>query len=64
MNFNKANNFILSDKIYGDCLKDIYMKDQPLNSKQEQNTTAQPITVTPLYYLAIASLVVVLFIIS
>ncbi|MFT7110503.1 MAG: hypothetical protein ACI843_002172 [Psychrobacter glaciei] len=64
MNFNKAHNFILSDKIYGDCLKDIYMKLQPLNSKQQQNTTARPIAITPLYYLAIASLVFVLFIIS
>jgi hypothetical protein len=64
MNVNKDSRLIMNNKIYQDCLKDIYMNNKPLNSKQDQNSAAKPIVITPLYYFAIISLVGVLFFIS
>jgi hypothetical protein len=64
MNVSRSIKLAMGNKVYSDCLREVYMKNSPLNVKPETDNTSTPMVVTPLYYLAVASLVIILFVIS
>jgi hypothetical protein len=64
MNVPRSIKLTLGYKAYSQCLREVYMKKDTVNAKQEPDKASTPMVVTPLYYLAVASLVIILFLIS